>query len=127
MDSRLYPIRFSYPPCAPGPVALAGSFNHWDPRAHFLSRVDGEWRIIVSLHPGTYPYAIVSGGRLVRDPDPRRSPLGARYSVVTVDERDTSVCAPKQPPLLIVDRTPIATATELQAPSECTRDRRSFC
>ena len=89
MDSGLYSKVFRYPARATEPVALVGSFNHWDPRAHPLRLTDGEWKLTVYLPAGTYPYAFVSRGHLIRDPDSRRSPVGARYSILTVGEGRT--------------------------------------
>jgi 1,4-alpha-glucan branching enzyme len=83
----LHLVTFRYAGPASGSVAVVGSFNHWNPGAHPLERCEGEWRITIYLPPGTYPYAFVTGGEIVRDPDPERtlrSPAGARYSVLTV-------------------------------------------
>src|SRR5579884_931217 len=75
-------------------VAVVGSFNHWDPQAHPLRRVDGAWQATVYLPPGTYPYAFAVGGRRVPDPDSRRAlrgPLGDRYSILVVPEHRPAV------------------------------------
>jgi AMP-activated protein kinase-like protein len=99
MSSYVYPVTFRYPESAPAPVALVGSFNHWDPGAHPLECADGEWRITIYLPPGTYLYAFAIGGGIVRDPDPSRvlrGPLSAEYSVVTVAA---------DPPLLVASIT----------------------
>jgi 1,4-alpha-glucan branching enzyme len=85
LDSNMQPVLFRYPVRGPGPVALVGSFNNWDPRTHLLRRVDRDWRIIVYLPPGTYPYAFVTNGQLVRDPDPLRSSFSTRYSVLIIE------------------------------------------
>jgi hypothetical protein len=87
MSSGLYPVLFRYPVDTPGPVMLVASFNHWDPSAHQLRRMDQEWRITVYLPAGTYPYAFVREGQFVKDPDPRRSVSGARYSVFSVGDK----------------------------------------
>ena len=87
MSSGLYPVLFRYPAGTPGPLALVGSFNHWDPGAHRLTRVDRVWRITVYLPAGVYPYAFVREGQFVKDPDPLRSAAGARYSVLRVGDR----------------------------------------
>jgi 1,4-alpha-glucan branching enzyme len=83
----LYPVTFRYLGPVSGSVVVVGSFNHWNPSAHPLLCCDGEWRITIYLPPGMYPYAFVTGGELVRDPDPQRTlrgPLGTLYSVLTV-------------------------------------------
>lgn len=107
MDSSVQPVLFRYPARVPGPVALVGSFNNWNPRTHLLRRVDRGWRIIVYLPPGTYPYAFVTNGQLVRDPDSRRSSVSARYSVLTVGGRQsgrpgrqTSVTSQRRVPVM---------------------------
>jgi len=95
MDSNLRPVLFRYRARVPGPVALVGSFNHWNPRTHPLKRVDRDWRIVVYLPPGTYPYAFFTNGRLVRDPDARRSFFSAPYSLLTIREHNPAGRPPK--------------------------------
>jgi 1,4-alpha-glucan branching enzyme len=87
MDLCLNPVTFRYPGPVSGPVAVVGTFNHWNPTAHPLQWCEGEWRITIYLPPGSYRYAFVDGGEFVRDPDSHempRSPLGTRYSIRTV-------------------------------------------
>lgn len=52
-------------------VALAGTFNQWDPRATPLIRVgdDGVWTVTVALPTGQHQYGfVVDGGHWVTDP-----------------------------------------------------------
>ena len=98
MDSDVHPVLFSYRARVPGPVALVGSFNNWDPRVHRLKRVGRDWRIVVYLPPGTYPYAFVTNGQLVRDPHLRRSSTSTRDSVPTIEISSLTVPAAKDPP-----------------------------
>ncbi len=50
-------------------VALAASFNGFDPAALRLSReADGTWRTLVPLSPGSYEYAFEVDGRWTPDP-----------------------------------------------------------
>lgn len=51
----------SYTPTTPaGSVAVAGTFNGWDPAATLLSRrSDGSWEVTLDLEPGTYAYKFV--------------------------------------------------------------------
>ena len=45
---------------APDAVALAGTFNDWDPEADRLTdHGDGSWSIAMDLHPGAYAYKFV--------------------------------------------------------------------
>lgn len=86
VSSSLRPVLFRYQGDAHR-VALVGSFNHWSPHAHPLHRTGDAWEVTVFLPPGSYPYAFDVDGKLVRDPDPERTPEGApgaRYSVVVV-------------------------------------------
>ncbi len=70
-------------------VAVAGSFNHWDPSGHPLSGPDrnGIWTITLSLDPGRYEYQfVVNGTEWVPDPAAPSVPdgMGGRNSVITV-------------------------------------------
>ena len=87
MPSRLVPVTFRYPSPTPGPVALLGSFNHWDSRVHPLRLTDGEWRITIYLPPGTYPYAFLVEGQRTHDPGSSDALHGGPgYSIATVTE-----------------------------------------
>ncbi|MDA0748247.1 MAG: glycogen-binding domain-containing protein [bacterium] len=51
-------------------VALAGSFNEWDPEARVLKRgEEGVWRTFLSLEPGVYQYRFVVDGQWQNDPE----------------------------------------------------------
>ncbi len=48
-------------------VALAGSFNNWEPRA-MVKEADGLWRITVHLERGTYQYRFLVDTEWREDP-----------------------------------------------------------
>jgi len=71
-------------------VAVAGSFNRWDPNDHPLSGPDrhGRWAVTVPLPPGRYEYLFVIDGTIwVLDPAAPSvdNGLGERNSIVTVE------------------------------------------
>ena len=51
-------------------VSLAGTFNHWDTTAHFLTKdPDGYWSIELLLPKGRYQYLFVIDQKIwIRDP-----------------------------------------------------------
>lgn len=53
-------------------VMLAGSFNHWDPRALSMQRTDSGWIAAVHLRPGKFWYKFIIDGKWVTDPDNRQ-------------------------------------------------------
>jgi len=64
-------VRLSYAPVDPSvrQVAIAGSFNNWNPDATALQRKNGVWVTILVLPPGSYEYMFVEDGRRwVADP-----------------------------------------------------------
>ncbi len=48
-------------------VALAGTFNNWEPRA-MIKDTDGLWRLSVNLTPGTYQYRFLVDTEWREDP-----------------------------------------------------------
>ena len=70
-------------------VAVAGSFNRWDPSAHLLSGPDrsGRWTVAIPLPPGQYEYLfVVNGSDWVPDPDAPwvDDGMGGKNSLLTV-------------------------------------------
>jgi AMP-activated protein kinase-like protein len=70
-------------------VALAGTFNRWDPKLTPLTRVDeqGTWMVTVPLTAGQHQYAfVVDGQRWVPDPTAPKvdDGFGRKNSVVSV-------------------------------------------
>lgn len=64
-------VRLSYAPRDPSVarVAVAGSFNNWDPGSTPLLRKNGVWVTILILPPGSYEYMFVEDDeRWVTDP-----------------------------------------------------------
>ncbi len=72
-------------------VAVAGSFNGWDPQKNMLSGPDkrGDWSITLRLAPGRYEYLFVINGKDWK-PDPAVPPVddgfGGKNSVVFVTQ-----------------------------------------
>ncbi len=83
MVTSLHSVTFQYSGFEQGPVALVGSFNRWDPHAHPLRRVAGDWRITVFLPPGAYPYGFIVRGTARNDPSGTapHGPLSHQYSI----------------------------------------------
>jgi hypothetical protein len=55
-------------------VAIAGSFNNWEPQPMTQGR-DSVWRITVQLVPGTHQYKFLVDGEWREDPNnPRKMP-----------------------------------------------------
>jgi 1,4-alpha-glucan branching enzyme len=68
-------------------VAVAGSFNGWDPKKTPLEGVAGAWHAKLELSRGRYEYRFVIDGQWVTDPNARESvpnPFGSVNSVVSV-------------------------------------------
>lgn len=70
-------------------VAVAGTFNRWDPTCHSLSGPDrhGRWTITVDLPAGRYEYLfVINGNTWVPDPAAPSvdNGLGERNSIMTV-------------------------------------------
>ena len=50
-------------------VSLAGNFNNWDTKSHYLKKDSkGNWAIKVDLTPGKYEYKFVVDGNWINDP-----------------------------------------------------------
>jgi len=75
---------------APGArsVAVAGTFNDWDPKnSPMHSDGNGRWNIPVSLPPGRYEYRFVVDGVWMSDPSSQQSvpnPFGDQNSLIVV-------------------------------------------
>ena len=69
-------------------VALAGTFNGWDPSRTLLRNEGGGlWRVFLAVGPGQYEYRYVVDGRWQDDPNAKESvpnPFGGRNSVLVV-------------------------------------------
>lgn len=85
---RPVPVRFEFKDPTALSVAVAGSFNDWDPKKHALHRDgDGRWIRDARLSPGQYEYCLVVDGHWMPDPGSkefRPNPFGGRNSVLTV-------------------------------------------
>ena len=82
------PVRFEFKDPTALSVAVAGTFNDWDPKKHSLHHDgDGLWVRDARLNPGQYEYCMVVDGHWMPDPgarDSRPNPFGGRNSVLTV-------------------------------------------
>ena len=69
-------------------VAVAGTFNDWDPKRHPLHLSGhGLWRVFLPLNPGRYEYRFVADGKCQEDPAAKEfapNPFGGRNAVVKV-------------------------------------------
>ena len=68
-------------------VAVAGTFNNWQPEKGEMKRSHNKWIKDVTLEPGTYEYRLVVDGRWMADPQAEHSvvnPFGERNSLLTV-------------------------------------------
>jgi hypothetical protein len=62
-------VTFSYRGKPGQQVSIIGNFNQWDPFAHFLEETQpGEYRLTLTLPPGTVLYEFVAGTRTFLDP-----------------------------------------------------------
>lgn len=82
-------VKFSYSAPTAKSVAVAGSFNKWNPTAHPLKKnLKGHWSCSVKLAPGRHEYRfVVNGSQWVNDPTAKEccpNPLGGQNCVVHV-------------------------------------------
>jgi 1,4-alpha-glucan branching enzyme len=81
-------VRFEFKDPTALSVAVAGTFNDWDPKKHALHHHgDGVWVREAKLHPGQHEYCMVVDGHWMPDPsarDSRPNPFGGRNSVLNV-------------------------------------------
>ena len=87
-DLKPVPVRFEFRDPTALSVAVAGTFNDWDPKKHVLHKNgDGVWAREAKLHPGQHEYCMVVDGHWMPDPVARESrpnPFGGHNSVLTV-------------------------------------------
>ena len=81
-------IRFEFNHPTAKHVALAGTFNDWNPESKSMHPSGhGHWLKETPLAPGTYQYCLVVDGHWMPDPNATESvpnPYGGRNSVLTV-------------------------------------------
>ena len=68
-------------------VALAGSFNNWQPTAALKPTRAGDWKGELKLPPGRYEYLFVVDGQWLPDPSAREAvpnPFGGVNSVISI-------------------------------------------
>jgi 1,4-alpha-glucan branching enzyme len=62
-------VEFVFEMAEANSVAVAGTFNDWDPRRTPMRKnPDGVWTTAVSLVPGRYEYRFVVDGKWISDP-----------------------------------------------------------
>lgn len=68
-------------------VAVAGTFNGWDPKGTPLNKAGDAWDATIALPRGRYEYRFVVDGKWLSDPNAResvRNPFGSQNSVLTI-------------------------------------------
>lgn len=82
------PTRFTLTMPQAKSVAIAGTFNDWNPaRGLMRSSGDGVWDITIPLPRGRHQYRFVVNGQWCDDPNAKdfeSNPLGSRNAVVVV-------------------------------------------
>lgn len=65
-------ILFQYRDSIPKRVSIIGDFNQWSPQ--LMKKGEGHlWSIALELEPGTYAYNFVIDGRVIRDPNNKKT------------------------------------------------------
>jgi 1,4-alpha-glucan branching enzyme len=99
------PVRFDFADSRALAVAVAGSFNDWNPTAGAMhSTGDGAWLTEAALLPGVYEYCLIVDGRWMPDPlacESVPNPFGGRNSVLKVS------CSPAAAHLYAATFTPL--------------------
>jgi 1,4-alpha-glucan branching enzyme len=71
-------------------VAVAGTFNDWDPSIRPIVRAsEGNWKLVYFLSPGEYEYRFVVDGIWMDDPNcsnRRRNQYGVENCIVEVGD-----------------------------------------
>ena len=85
---QLVPVRFEYNNPTALTVAVAGTFNNWQPDAKLMHAMGGgHWLKETALAPGTYEYCLVVDGRWLPDPQAKDfvpNPFGGINSILEV-------------------------------------------
>ncbi|HEV2395190.1 MAG TPA: glycogen-binding domain-containing protein [Verrucomicrobiae bacterium] len=82
------PIQIEFNHSLASVVAIAGSFNGWQPEAAQLI-AKGKWVKELILPPGRYEYLFVADGKWIPDPLAKEgipNPFGGMNSLLTVTE-----------------------------------------
>lgn len=91
------PVRFEFRDPTALSVAVAGTFNGWNPKKHTLRHQgDGLWVHDTKLSPGQHEYCLVVDGRWMPDPvacESRPNPFGGRNSVLSVPSSRNGVAS----------------------------------
>jgi 1,4-alpha-glucan branching enzyme len=87
VEKQVEPVDFVLEMPQAAVVAVAGTFNDWDPRRTPLrKRADGKWTTTVRLASGHYEYRFVVDGKWISDPNAPSivNPFGGTNSVLDV-------------------------------------------
>lgn len=88
--ARLIPVQFEFTHPTAHAVAVAGTFNQWQPEAKTLHATGhGHWRKETALAPGTYEYCLIVDGQWMPDPSAKETvpnPFGGRNSILKVSD-----------------------------------------
>ncbi len=84
----LVPVRFEFSHPTAVAVAVAGTFNDWQPATKQMHPLgSGYWLKETALPPGTYEYCLVVDGQWMPDPAARETvpnPYGGQNSILKV-------------------------------------------
>ena len=69
VEKQVEQVEFVFETPEASAVAVAGSFNDWDPRRTPMRKTpSGAWKTAVALAPGHYEYRFVVDGKWISDP-----------------------------------------------------------
>lgn len=81
-------IRIEFANATASAVAIAGTFNNWNPDSTYMVRLgDGRWTKDLVLPPGRYEYRLIVDGMWMSDPlahETAPNPFGELNSVLKV-------------------------------------------
>jgi len=88
-DQGLTKVTVEFTAPGAGAVAIAGTFNDWNPEKTPLKHDgSGKWRAELKLAPGRYEYRFVADGEWVDDPnacEQTDNPFGGKNCVLIVE------------------------------------------
>ena len=92
---QLVPVRFEFTHPTAKAVAVAGTFNNWNPTTKPLHHTEnGGWLKETVLAPGIYEYCLIVDGQWMADPMAKSqvpNPFGGNNSILTVANLPSTV------------------------------------